>query len=77
MADPEAAARLRLIVALDEVHAAAKALGMDVAAIGELYAPLPMRVDACIGRTHREANRWDRLRRAPLFHAARMRRPEA
>ena len=44
--DPEAAARLRLIEALEEMRAAAKALGLDVAAIEELHAPLAVRADA-------------------------------
>jgi hypothetical protein len=42
----EVQARRRLVDVLDEVKAAARAYGLDPDAIGELYAPLPMRIDA-------------------------------
>lgn len=72
--DPEAAARLRLIAAVEEVRPAAKALGLDSAAIGELYAPRAMRVDAWLTRVDREASAWRRMMKAPLFSEARSRR---
>lgn len=68
--DPEVAARRRLIVALEEVHAGAKALGLDPAAIGELYAPWALRVDAWLRRVHRDTAAWQRILEAPLFRAA-------
>lgn len=63
--DPEARARIRLVLALEEVRAAAKALGLDAAAIGELYAPLGLRIDAWLHRSSqllpgdcRRCQRW-------------------
>jgi hypothetical protein len=70
--DPEAAARMRLIVALEEVRGAAKALGLDVAAIGALYAPLALRVDAWCHRIERDAAAWDRISTSPLFTMPRL-----
>lgn len=55
--DPEAAARSRLIEAIEEVRAAARALGFDPAAIGELYAPLALRIDAWLWRSSRLVGR--------------------
>jgi hypothetical protein len=51
--DPEARAWLRLQDALDEVHIAARALGLDVTRRGELYAPLSLRVEAWLWRSSR------------------------
>jgi hypothetical protein len=46
-------ARRRLVDALDEVKAAARAYGLDPTAVGELYAPLAMRIDAWCYRVDR------------------------
>ena len=73
MSDPEALARLRLIDALDEVRVAAHALGLDADAIGELHAPLTLRIDAWLWRVNSEAIAWRRIAGAPLFSKARPR----
>lgn len=73
MDDPEAPARLRLIDALDEVRVAARALGLDADTIGELHAPLTLRIDAWFWRIHSEASAWRRFAGAPLFTQARPR----
>jgi hypothetical protein len=52
-ADPEARAWQRLEVALEEVRAAAHALGLSVEQRGELYAPLRLRADAWLWRSSR------------------------
>ena len=77
MADPEALARLRLIEALDEVGAAARALGLDVDAIGELHAPLALRIDAWLWRVHSEAIAWENVVGSPLFGKTRSHRVAA
>lgn len=73
MADPEARARLRLIVALEDVQRAARVLGLDAAAIGGLHAPFAMRADAWCHRIDREAIAWARVTASPLFRKARAR----
>ena len=49
--DPEARARRRLVEAVEEVYAAARALGMDVPA--EVYAPWRLRAEAWLWRSSR------------------------
>lgn len=49
--DPEARAARRVVDALDEMRAAAKALGLDADAIGELHVPWQLRADAWLYRT--------------------------
>lgn len=72
-ADPEAAATRRLTEAVEEVRAAAQAVGLDPAAIGEQYAPLDLRVDAYLHRTQpllaaggNEGEAWERPARLDL-----------
>ena len=65
--DLDAAARRRLIDAIDEVRIAAKAYGLHPASIGELYAPLPMRCEAWLCRVERERCSWQAILAAPLF----------
>jgi len=74
MADPEARARIRLIDALEEVRVAARALGLDADAIGELHAPLALRIDAWLWRVDSEAIAWEHIVGAPIFSMARLRR---
>lgn len=49
----EAAALRRLTEAREEMHAAARAVGLDPERIGELHAPLSLRIDAWLERTRR------------------------
>lgn len=77
MADPDFRARIRLIVALEEVQLAARALGLDAAAVGALHAPLEMRVDAWCYRIERAATAWTRVTASPLFRRARTGRAAA
>jgi len=69
--DPEAAARRRMIEALEELHAAAKALGLDPDRIGEIHAPLQLRADAWCWRVERDAAAWQRLVRSGYSGLAR------
>jgi hypothetical protein len=77
MADAEARARLRLIDALDEVRVAARVLGLDADAIGELHAPLTLRIDAWLWHVTCEAIAWRRIAGSPLFSTSRPRRVAA
>ncbi len=62
--------RRRLIDAIDEMRLAARAFGIDTDAVGQFYAPWPMRVDAWLYRVERDRRAWQRLLRSPLFTAA-------
>jgi hypothetical protein len=55
--DSEARAMRRLVEAAEEVRCAARALGLAPERIGELYAPLALRIDAWLWRSSRLTGR--------------------